>query len=65
MMTRTELHQIFDELPEEEVDSAAEVLDAYRRGDRTLIQLLTAPVVLAEPAERGRAPSPATGVTFR
>ena len=65
MMTRTELHQIFDELPEEEVDSAAEVLDAYRRGDRTLIQLLTAPVVLAEPAERVRAPSPATGVTFR
>ena len=54
-----------DELPEEEVDSAAEVFDAYRRGDRALIQLLTAPVVLAEPAERGRAPSPATGVTFR
>lgn len=51
MMTRTELHQIVDELPEEEVDSAAEVLDAYRRGDRALIQLLTAPVVLTEPDE--------------
>ncbi|MGH7709302.1 MAG: hypothetical protein ACREM8_04055 [Vulcanimicrobiaceae bacterium] len=51
MMTRTELHQLVDELPDEEVDPAAELLDAYRRGDRVLIQLLTAPVVPAEPDE--------------
>ncbi len=51
MKTRTELHQLVDELPDEEVDPAAELLDAYRRGDRVLIQLLTAPVVPAEPDE--------------
>lgn len=50
-MTRSDLHQLVDELPEEEVDSAAELLDAYRRGDRALIKLLTAPVVPTEPDE--------------
>ncbi|MGH7757030.1 MAG: hypothetical protein ACREM8_12220 [Vulcanimicrobiaceae bacterium] len=51
MMTRSELHHLVDELPEEQVDAAAELLDAYRRGDRVLIQLLTAPLVPAEPDE--------------
>jgi len=51
MMTRSELHQLVDQLPEDEVDPAAELLDAYRRGDRVLIRLLTAPVVPAEPDE--------------
>lgn len=50
-MTRSELHQLVDQLPEDEVDPAAELLDAYRRGDRVLIRLLTAPVVPAEPDE--------------
>jgi len=51
MMTRSELHHLVDELPEEQVDQAAELLDAYRRGDRVLIQLLSAPVVPAESDE--------------
>ncbi|MGH7728548.1 MAG: hypothetical protein ACREM2_07155 [Vulcanimicrobiaceae bacterium] len=50
-MTRSQLHQLVDELPESEVNPAAELLDAYRRGDRALIQLLTAPVVPIEPEE--------------
>lgn len=50
-MTRSELHQLVDQLSEDEVDPAAELLDAYRRGDRVLIRLLTAPVVPAEPDE--------------
>ncbi len=51
MIRRGELHQLVDDLPEEKVDPAAELLDAYRRDDRVLIQLLTAPVVPAEPDE--------------
>ncbi len=51
MMTRSDLHQLVDEIPDDQVDPAAELLDAYRRGDRVLIQLLTAPVVPAEPDE--------------
>ncbi len=51
MITRSELHQLVDNLAEEQVDPAAELLDAYRRGDRVLIQLLTAPVVPAKPDE--------------
>jgi len=43
MMTRSDLHQLVDEIPDEQVDPAAELLDAYRRGDRLMIQLLTAP----------------------
>ena len=45
MMTRSELQQIVDELPKDQVDQSAEVFDASRRGDRVLIQLLTAPAV--------------------
>ncbi|MDQ2681465.1 MAG: hypothetical protein M3Y21_10690 [Candidatus Eremiobacteraeota bacterium] len=52
MMTRNQLHDLVDELPDEEVGSAAELLDAYRRGDSALIQLLTAPVAPMEPDER-------------
>ncbi len=51
MVTRTALHKLVDELREDQVDDAAELLDAYRRGDRLLIQLLTAPLVAAEPDE--------------
>jgi len=43
MMTRSDLHQLVDEIPDEQVDPAAELLDAYRRGDRVMIQMLTAP----------------------
>jgi len=43
MMTRSDLHQFVDKIPEEQVDPAAQLLDAYHRGDRFLIQLLTAP----------------------
>ena len=50
-MTRSELHELVDSLPEDQVDSAAEVLGAYRRGDQALIRLLTAQVVPAEPDE--------------
>jgi len=50
-MTRTELHRLVDELPEEAVDAAAELLAAYRHGDHALVRLLTAPVVPAEPDE--------------
>ncbi len=50
-MTRSDFHRLIDELPEHEVQEAAELLAAYRRGDRVLIQLLTAPVVPAEPDE--------------
>ncbi len=42
-MTRSDLHQLVDKIPEEQVDPAAQLLDAYRRGDHFLIQLLTAP----------------------
>ena len=51
MITRSALHQLVEDLSEDQVDPAAELLDAYRRGDRVLIQLLTAPVVPAEPDE--------------
>ncbi len=43
MMTRSDLHQLVDEIPDDQVDPAAELLNAYRRGDRVMIQLLTAP----------------------
>ncbi len=46
MISRGELHQLVDDLPEEKVDPAAD-----GRDDRVLIQLLTAPVVPAEPDE--------------
>ena len=46
MISRGELHQLVDDLPEEKVDPAAE-----GRDDRVPIQLLTAPVVPAEPDE--------------
>lgn len=47
-MTRSALHQLVDDLPEDQIDPAAELLDAYGRGDHVLIQILTAPVVNAE-----------------
>ena len=50
-MTRSQLHDLVDELPEDQVDPAAELLDAYRHGDRVLIQLMTAPTVPEEPDE--------------
>lgn len=46
MISRGELHQLVDDLPEEKVDPAAD-----GRDDRVPIQLLTAPVVPAEPDE--------------
>ncbi len=52
-MSRSELHRIVDELPEEQIDAAAELLDAYRRGDRLLVQLLLAPEDDATPDEIG------------
>lgn len=50
-MTRSDFHRLIDELPDADVSAAAELVDAHRRGDRVLIQLLTAPVVPAEPDE--------------
>jgi hypothetical protein len=50
-MTRNELHQLVDDLTDDQVDPAAELLDAYSKGDRALIRLLTAPLVPAEPDE--------------
>ena len=50
-MTRNELHHIIDRLADEQVDLAAELLDAYGKGDRALIRLLAAPLVPPEPDE--------------
>ncbi len=50
-VTRSDVHRLVDELPEADVQEAAELINAYRRGDRVLIRLLTAPVVPAEPDE--------------
>jgi hypothetical protein len=51
MKTRRDLHQLVDQLSDDEIDSAAELLAAYRSGDRALISLLTAPEAPAEPEE--------------
>jgi hypothetical protein len=51
-MTRIGLHALVDELPDSEVDTAAALLDAYHRGDRVMIQALTAPLERAEEFER-------------
>jgi hypothetical protein len=42
-MTRSELHRLVDEFPDEQVDSAAQLLEVYIRGDRFMIQHLTVP----------------------
>ena len=42
-MTRSELHQLVDELADDQIDSVAELLEAYRKNDRPLVSLLTAP----------------------
>jgi hypothetical protein len=50
-MTRTDLQRIVDELPDDKIDIAAQLLEAYDRGDRALVSMLLAPEVEAEPWE--------------
>ena len=50
-MTRTALPNLIDALPEEKLDETAQLIEAYRLGDRLTIQLLTAPEVAADPEE--------------
>ena len=67
-MTRSELHALVDRLSDAEVDTAAALLDAYHRGDRAMIQALTAPVEPAEAFERRAlaeaATTPGTGISL-
>jgi hypothetical protein len=50
-MTRDALHALIREIPDDRVNNVAELLEAYRRGDRLAVQLLFAPADHAEPGE--------------
>jgi len=45
------LHALISEIPDDRVDDVAELLEAYRFGDRLAVQLLFAPADQAEPGE--------------
>ena len=50
-MTREALHDLVNQIPDEQVDDVAELVDAYRRGDRLAVQLALAPTDNAAPDE--------------
>ena len=50
-MTRDALHALVNEIPDDQVSDVAELVEAYRRGDRLAVQLLLAPTDHAEPNE--------------
>jgi hypothetical protein len=50
-MTRNQLHQLVDELTDDQIDVPAELLEAYLRDDRAMVSLLTAPSSPPEPDE--------------
>ncbi|MHB1550428.1 MAG: hypothetical protein ACYCX6_04425 [Vulcanimicrobiaceae bacterium] len=50
-MTRAALRELIDRLPEQEVDTIAQLIVAYENNDRLTIQELLAPGVEPEPDE--------------
>ncbi len=50
-MTRAALRELIDRLPEQELDTVAQLIVAYENNDRLTIQELLAPEVEPEPDE--------------
>ena len=50
-MTRDALHALVGEIPDHQISDVAELIEAYRRGDRLAVQLLFAPEDNPEPDE--------------
>jgi hypothetical protein len=50
-MTRDALRALVDAIPDDQISDVAELVEAYRRGDRLAVQLLLAPADHAAPDE--------------